>query len=669
MLAVSLFAEQPRRLRARLRLLEGRVPWVELRLDRLPADLDLGALRAEFPGLRFLAACRPLEAGATRARAEALRRAAAAGFDRLDFPLDETPPAWAAATPWIRSLHETPGAALDLAARLRLAREQARPGDWIKLVAHADCAEQALRVLSLYAAAPRGSLIAFAMGAGGAATRLWSAAYGAPIVFACWPGEETAPGQLDWRTLLDLLPDAAAPQPPLYGVLGRPVAHSLSPRLWSAAFRGESPPVGATYAPCAAQDLSAFLAAAADLPCAAFSITAPFKEEAFRLASGADPIATACRAANFLQREGAGWRACNTDGAAALDALVAAGLRLPARVLILGAGGAARAAAAEALRRGCRVEIAARRPEQARALAEDLRGAGLLAPPASVQAVALDAADFAGSEAVIQATTVGSRAQPGNPAPSARLAPGARVLEMVYDPPRTEFLARAEAQGAHGVGGAEMLARQMVAQYALARGRAPDLARMLHVLRRALAERDPDPRRALALIGPRASGKSTLGLGVAERLGRRFVDADLELERRSGRAIAEWLPADAAGFRAAEAALLPELLAQPATVIAFGGGVVEDADARAALAAHGATLWLHATPAEQLRRRSGGDLRPALTGLPLEQEIAQVHERRLPWYRACATLCVEVDGAPEEALAALWEGIREIGLTTSDFDR
>jgi shikimate kinase len=185
------------------------------------------------------------------------------------------------------------------------------------------------------------------------------------------------------------------------------------------------------------------------------------------------------------------------------------------------------------------------------------------------------------------------------------------------------------------------------------------------VLTRALAERAPDPRRALALIGPRASGKSTLGIVVAQRLGRVFLDADAELERRAGRAIAEWLPADPAGFRAAEAALLPELLAHPDAVVALGGGAVEDAGSRARLRDHGAVVWLHLAPAAQLRRRAGDRLRPALSALAPAEEIGRLHERRLPWYRECAARCVDTAGERAAAVAALLDAIAEIGLTSA----
>ena len=657
MIAVSLFVTEPRPLRDRLRLLEGQVPWVELRLDHASDDFPLREVRAAFPSLRFLATFHPLRPGVGAERARRLQEAAAAGFDALDFPLEDALPAWSAGKMRVHSFHEAQGAPADLSAALRRAMERSEPQDLIKVVAWADAAEDAARVLPLYAQAPAGRLLAFAMGPGGGGTRVWAPGLGAPFTFACWPGEETAPGQLDWREMRRLLPENCQTKAPLYGVIGRPVQHSLSPRLWSRSFRLEQPPAGAVYAACAAQDLGAFLRAHAGPPFAAFSITAPFKEEALRLAGSVDPVAQACGAANFLLREKSGWKACNTDGAAALDAMAQAGLFPPVPLLILGAGGAARAAAAEALRRHFFVTMVARRRVQAEAVAAALQ------PLGSIHVLDLEEVDPRVFVGVIQATTLGSRSQPGNPMAGRHFCPGAVALDMVYEPAETEFLQQATAEGAAAVGGAEMLLRQMLKQYRLARVAEPPLALLREELRQALSERRRDPRRALVLIGPRASGKSSLGIVVSQSLGRRFVDADQELAGRHSRSLADWLRADPASFRAAELELLPELLAQEGIVLACGGGIVEAGPARALLSRHGAVAWLHASLEEQARRRAPDRIRPALTQLPLTEEIVLIQARRLPWYRECADRCVETDGPPEAALARLLAAVRDMALT------
>ncbi len=157
----------------------------------------------------------------------------------------------------------------------------------------------------------------------------------------------------------------------------------------------------------------------------------------------------------------------------------------------------------------------------------------------------------------------------------------------------------------------------------------------------------------ILLIGPRGSGKSTLGRALAASLGWVFADADRLLEERTGRSIGHWLPADEAGFRAAEAALLEELVQPAARVVALGGGVVESAPARELLCRQKHVVALTAAPS-LLVRRQRESARPALTGLPLEDEVAAILERRGRWYEeASRGRQVGTDGSLSASLTSL----------------
>lgn len=162
------------------------------------------------------------------------------------------------------------------------------------------------------------------------------------------------------------------------------------------------------------------------------------------------------------------------------------------------------------------------------------------------------------------------------------------------------------------------------------------------------------PDEPFFLIGPRGAGKSALGRRLAEHLGWEFADSDALLEARHGRAIAEWLPADPAGFRAAEAGLLEELAGRRALVAALGGGVVERPESVALLAGRPRVVALCAPPAELARRQRGGP-RPPLTGLPLEEEVATVLDRRRADYdRAASGRWLDTGGT----IAAAWDRLR-----------
>ncbi len=156
----------------------------------------------------------------------------------------------------------------------------------------------------------------------------------------------------------------------------------------------------------------------------------------------------------------------------------------------------------------------------------------------------------------------------------------------------------------------------------------------------------------LYLVGPRGSGKSTVGRLLADRLGLPFVDADAKLERETGRTIAELFAAEGeAGFRARERAALLALARRDGLVVATGGGAVLDPDVRTALATTGVVVWLDAAPDVRNARIDGTD-RPPLTkhgrGAAEERAVAAARE---PLYRACAATRVATDRRKPEEVA------------------
>jgi shikimate kinase/3-dehydroquinate synthase len=149
--------------------------------------------------------------------------------------------------------------------------------------------------------------------------------------------------------------------------------------------------------------------------------------------------------------------------------------------------------------------------------------------------------------------------------------------------------------------------------------------------------------RHVALVGFMGAGKSTLGAQVAERLGRRFVDLDRELERSLGQTVAEaFTQRGEAEFRVLEAeAALATLAHERPAVVALGGGAVETEAIRRALREHALTVHVEIDPATAWTRVGGGDR-------PLAQEEASfhaLHERRSPLYAEAADAVVrDVDG-------------------------
>ena len=667
---VSLGAPSADVLDARLRLLDAAGCRAELRLDLLPADADLGRLARAFPRLDLLAAwprSGPSTSGrdADPRRVSALREAAEAGIPWIDVPLElasaDLPASrrvwsWHAAEPGHgtrepgrvpresgHGVPQDPGTVLGRA--WEALQDVAGPEDVVKLVGWADCASEGFETLDLADAADDPRLLAFAMGPGGEASRLLSLRHGAPWTYAGWRGAPTAAGQRAWEDVLELLPDAD--RGPVCGVAGDPVAHSWSPQLWRAAWAAASPGRGSGwFVRFRVLHFPRFLTRAKRYGVDLLAVTAPFKEAALVASDVADETARRCGAANLLLRttgravDGA-WSAGNTDGVGAMDALAAAGMPTDAAMLVIGAGGAARAAAAEGLRRGHRVTVAARRAEAQLEVARRLDRMGTLATsslPLMPDALTSRTSE-GGSLAVVQATPLGSHGRPGDPLEGVDIPRDARVLEMVYAPPRTALLARSEAAGAVAVPGSAMLLHQMRAQYARLHG-AP--APLEPLATRLAAE--SNRRAGVVLLGMRGAGKSTLGRWLADVLGLPFVDADQAFTERTGRSVAAALESDPVSFRDQESALLLELLDAQADagggVLASGGGAVLHPASRARLQLHPGTVLLDA-PAEVLAARQATAPRPSLTDAPaLLDEVRELLRERGEAYAACARATV-----------------------------
>jgi shikimate kinase len=169
--------------------------------------------------------------------------------------------------------------------------------------------------------------------------------------------------------------------------------------------------------------------------------------------------------------------------------------------------------------------------------------------------------------------------------------------------------------------------------------------------------------RPIALIGYRGTGKTTVAQTLARQLGWDWVDADVEVELRAGKSIAEIFAADGEpAFRDLEAQVVAKLCTCERTVLALGGGAVLRDDNRQAIQECQAVVWLRATP-ETLAHRIAGDSttatrRPNLTNHGGRTEIQALLAQRTPFYRSCATLVVDTENKDpaeiaDEIIAAL----------------
>lgn len=162
----------------------------------------------------------------------------------------------------------------------------------------------------------------------------------------------------------------------------------------------------------------------------------------------------------------------------------------------------------------------------------------------------------------------------------------------------------------------------------------------------------------VVLVGLMGSGKTTVGRKVATLLGRPFVDADDELEARSGRSVAAWFEEEGEiGFRDAEADLLGDLLdGEDPIVVGAGGGVVVTARNRARLQRDDvAVAYLHGEAAFLGSRAKPKAHRPLLAGdVDAKAVLAEMYAARDPWYREVADVVVEVRPAHEAGDRPKW---------------
>jgi 3-dehydroquinate dehydratase / shikimate dehydrogenase len=299
-----------------------------------------------------------------------------------------------------------------------------------------------------------------AMGEAGVPSRVLATWMG-----SCWTyaGNNVAPGQVDAARMIEEFRFRhIGARTEVFGVLGKPVSHSVSPAIHNAAFRATHR--DAVYLPLAAADFDDFITFADAAGLRGVSVTAPFKVDAFERADECDPVSRRIQSVNTLRREGLRWLGCNTDVTGFLRPLESSMQLRNARATILGGGGAARSVSVALASAGMRVTMCARRPEQAQAVAA-LTGAAIASWPP----------DPASWDLLVNATPVGTAPNVNDsPLPSGYPFPhGKLVYDLVYNPPQTQFLTDAERAGCRTVGGLDMLVAQAQAQFEWWTGQRP----------------------------------------------------------------------------------------------------------------------------------------------------------------------------------------------------
>jgi 3-dehydroquinate dehydratase/shikimate dehydrogenase len=464
---------------------------IELRLDFLAKTPDFKRLLAERPCPLVATVRRPEDggrwAGTEEARRMLLRHAVVSGFDWVDLELDVADE--------IRrfkdvkrivsyhNLHEVPA---DLEKIYeRMCQQDA---DVVKLSVTAQHPGDNLRVLHLLQHAPKPT-VAFCMGDLGFFSRIVAAKFGMPFTYGAFNKEyRIAPGIPSFDELKNVYHyDKVNAETAVFGVLGDPVAHSLSPLIHNAAFRHLG--MNAVYLPFRVPrgQLTSFLKDFDRLHIRGYSVTIPHKEPAAALAVHKDEAVTLTQAANTLVRVKDGLAASNTDYQAALDSLLAAlppgpngaTPTLEKRIaLILGAGGVARAVAHALHRAGALVTIANRTAERGQKLAVEVGG----------RTIDWQARHTMLCDVLVNCTSVGMHPNVDeSPVHGSYLRPGMVVMDTVYTPETTLLVKEARGRGCHVQTGVDMFVRQAAHQFRLFTGHDAPLELMRKLVKRALS--------------------------------------------------------------------------------------------------------------------------------------------------------------------------------------
>ena len=369
----------------------------------------------------------------------------------------------------------------------------------------------------------------------------------------------------------------------------------------------------------------------------AINVTIPYKRLVMGFCSYIDPRAKAIGAVNTVVNRNGLLYGYNTDYLGFAYLADAHGVEFAGRtVLILGTGGTHNTTSAVAKDKGAaRVLTVSRHPDPEK---------GELSYAEAVHS---------GADIVINTTPAGMYPNVGVCHLDVAAMPGLEaVLDVVYNPDKTELILRAEEAGVPvAVGGLEMLVAQAVyaAEYFLDR-KFDDAPAEIRAITAQLRKEQLN----VALIGMPSCGKTTIGRALADRLGKRFVDLDEEIVRAAGCSIPDLFAAEGEdGFRAREAEQTARFAREGRQVLSCGGGVVKRPENLRALRQNGVVLFID-RPLDALTVGGG---RPLSTSA---EALKTMEAQRRPLYLAAADVVIPNETTVADAVTAALEALDAI---------
>lgn len=296
--------------------------------------------------------------------------------------------------------------------------------------------------------------ICFAMGEVGSFSRILSVFEKAPWIYTSLSQQPTAPGQFSIDQLINTYQvKRFSAKPGIFGILGNPVSHSRSPAFHNQKFAEHNLPW--IYLPFPCLDLESLMDHRKNFGIIGLSVTHPFKEKVIAFLAEQTPEVKKLRSCNTLLWKNNAWCGTNTDVVGFEGLLIKHGVELDKKyVAIIGAGGAARAAAFVVAQSSAKLIFLNRTHEKAMELAKEFNGT-------AVQLSEIVAVEY---DVLIQTTPVGMRNNecPINPD---LVRPSTTVIDVLYEPAETILLRKAKALGCRAINGEDWFLLQAEAQF------------------------------------------------------------------------------------------------------------------------------------------------------------------------------------------------------------
>ncbi|MFH0799265.1 MAG: shikimate kinase [Pseudomonadota bacterium] len=424
----------------------------------------------------------------------------------------------------------------------------------------------------------------------------------------------------------------------IYAVAGTPVLHSKSPAIFNALFNAHA--VDAIYTRIAARSADEAIYLFREIGLAGMNVTSPFKVEIASHLDFIDPEASSIGAVNTILNKDGALCGYNTDHIGVVKSLLKNGVNIAgAKCIVLGAGGAGRAAAYGLLKYGADVIMINRTFDKAKRAASAL---GCRAEKYETLKKFIEQADV-----LVSAVPTGTCS-----INAASLKKELVVLDANYLPP--SFSEGTSGSKIFRIGGEEWLVQQAIPSYKYFTGLDPDE----HLMSEAASLPTRPKGSNISLIGFMCSGKSSVGTCLSQILRLEHIDTDDYIQQASGKAIRNIIDSEGENsFRLLEKKAILQLNKRCSTVLSCGGGAVIDSRNRSVLRDNSLVVWLYSSPESIVTRLDGGS-RPLLDGINPIHKAKSMLKDRLAFYADAADIIVASDGmSPKEIADRIHEEI------------